>query len=136
MKQYLFIIDTADYAGNFERELCAYITGRIGGCGVGDDMAGLFLKEMGLEQFENVIEQPDDHGCWRPTSICEDNPNSVEIYFGEKPTKEQIELMKERAQKFAQMPDKWTQKSNISKILGFRLVHRDTKPTILSEENV
>ncbi|KKK83825.1 hypothetical protein LCGC14_2789530, partial [marine sediment metagenome] len=32
---WIFIIDTDSYAGNFEREMCAYITGRVGECGVG-----------------------------------------------------------------------------------------------------
>ncbi len=63
-----FIIDTEDYAGNFERELCAYLTGCIGDCGVGQDMAELFCEETGLEPFENVMQEADDHGCMRPAS--------------------------------------------------------------------
>lgn len=69
---WLFVIDTEDYSGNFERELCAYITGRVGECGVGDDMAKLFQKEvkdMGEEPFEHVMWEPDEHGCHRPASI-------------------------------------------------------------------
>ncbi len=31
---YLFVIDTDTYAGNFEREMCAYVTGQIGECEV------------------------------------------------------------------------------------------------------
>ena len=31
--KYLFVIDTDSYAGNFEREMCAYLTNQIGeGC--------------------------------------------------------------------------------------------------------
>ena len=66
---WLFIIDTEDYAGNFERDLCAYITGRVGECGVGDEEAALFTEETGQEGFENVVEESDDHGCHRPASI-------------------------------------------------------------------
>lgn len=65
---WLFVIDTENYAGNFERELCAYITGRVGECGVGDDMAELFKQEVG-EPFENVVEEGDEHGCYRPATI-------------------------------------------------------------------
>jgi hypothetical protein len=65
---WLFVIDTEDYSGNFERELCAYITGRVGECGVGDDMAEIFKKEVG-DALEGVIEETDEHGCSRPTSI-------------------------------------------------------------------
>lgn len=69
---WLFVIDTEDYAGNFERELCAFITGRVGECGVGDDCAVLFrqqVKDMGDEPFINIIEEADDHGCHRPCAI-------------------------------------------------------------------
>jgi hypothetical protein len=66
---WIFVIDTEDYSGNFERELCAYITGRTGECGVGDDMAEFFDSEVG-EPFENVVDEPDeDGGCLRPTAI-------------------------------------------------------------------
>lgn len=68
---WLFVIDTEDYSGNFERELCAYITGRVGECGVGDGCAELFNEETSLPEdfFENVREEADDHGCHRPASI-------------------------------------------------------------------
>ncbi len=66
---YLFVIDTTDYAGNFERELCAFITGRIGDCEVGREMSELFTEETGQEPFENVIGEADDHGCYRPVTI-------------------------------------------------------------------
>lgn len=67
---WLFVIDTEDYAGNFERELCAYITGRVGECGVGEEMAKLFKKEvtdMGEEPFSNLVYE-DDEGCVRPAT--------------------------------------------------------------------
>ncbi len=66
---YLFVIDTADYAGNFERDLCAYITGCLGKCEVGREEAELFKEETGQEPFENVMSEPDDHGCRRPVTI-------------------------------------------------------------------
>ena len=36
---YGFIVDTDSYAGNFEREMCAYMTGHIGECSVGEEYA-------------------------------------------------------------------------------------------------
>jgi hypothetical protein len=60
---YGIIIDTEQYAGNFERELCAFLTGRVGDCGVGDE----YEDENPL--FENVIDVPDEDGCRRPCSI-------------------------------------------------------------------
>lgn len=37
--KYILVADTNQYAGNFERELCAYITGQYGECSVGADIA-------------------------------------------------------------------------------------------------
>lgn len=73
---YKFIIDTDQYSGNFEREMCAYLTGQIGECGVGSEYAELFEKEVsGKISFENVVSIPDDEGyCHRPC-IIETNPN-------------------------------------------------------------
>ncbi len=64
---FLVVIDTDSYAGNFERDLCAYITGTVGECGVGDDMAALFKEETGLEPLPTMWE-PDEHGCHRPVT--------------------------------------------------------------------
>ena len=132
---YIFVIDTKDYAGNFERELCAYITGKVGQCEVGQEMAESFLEETKLIPFENVIEEPDEHGCYRPVTIYPSKNtsqyNSVAILFDSKPTKDQIDLMKKRALKFANLPSEWIKTDKrISKITGFRLI----KNTIKREE--
>jgi hypothetical protein len=69
---YILIIDTVDYAGNFERELCAHLTGQTGDCGVGEQYAEKFRTECPkeYEALESLIErQPDDHGNFRPASI-------------------------------------------------------------------
>lgn len=76
---FLFVIDTDSYAGNFEREMCAYITGQIGECGVGKKLAERAKKELeadgSFEDFDHiVISAPDEHGCRRPTTIYP-NPN-------------------------------------------------------------
>ncbi len=72
---FAFIIDTESYAGNFEREMCAYCTGEIGECGVGDNMASLFQKEMELGDEDEgpfakkILQRADEYGCGRPVSI-------------------------------------------------------------------
>ena len=75
---YIFVIDTEQYAGNFERPMCAYITGRTGDCGVGDEEAEVFNKEMNVDEyaldneihpFQFVIGRADEHGCSRPVTI-------------------------------------------------------------------
>ena len=70
---FIFVIDTNEYAGNFEREMCAYLTGQVGECGVGQEMATVFYKEtkakLGDEYFDNIAHCPDDRGCSRPATI-------------------------------------------------------------------
>ena len=74
---FVFVIDTDQYAGNFEREMCAFVTGHIGECGVGQQYQKLFFDFLGLDVeqrddnpfFEQVVDMADDHGCFRPVSI-------------------------------------------------------------------
>ena len=67
---YLFIIDTNQYAGNFEREMTAYLTGHVGECEVGYDMAKSFRKEVKEKNlFKGVASVPDEYGCFRPATI-------------------------------------------------------------------
>ena len=37
METKYFVVDTDTYAGNFEREMCAFMTGITGACGVGKE---------------------------------------------------------------------------------------------------
>ncbi len=123
-----FTIDTTEYAGNFEREMTAYITGEIGECEVGHDMATLYVKEVGDEEdlFGGLIAQtPDDHGCFRPTSsVASPNGdlNSVGIFFAERPSDNIIAFMMKRAKQFAtKRPDETSGSWPIT-IIGFRLI--------------
>jgi hypothetical protein len=69
VSEYLFCVDTDSYAGNFERELCAYMTGITGECGVGHEAAKLY-EEAGFKPLDDLVGQAqDDHGCWRPAAI-------------------------------------------------------------------
>lgn len=70
MSKYLFVIDTNSYAGNFERQMTAYLTGQIGDCGVGKEYVRYFETEVGHpdSHFGN-IEQRSDEGCYRPCEI-------------------------------------------------------------------
>lgn len=71
---WLLIVDTDTYSGNFERQLTAYLTGQLGECGVGKEMAKLFEEEAKTNKppvdfAEVVVSAPDDHGCSRPCTI-------------------------------------------------------------------
>ena len=98
-KTYGIIINTDRYAGNFERELCAWCTGCLGDCEVGKEMVDSHIKEL----FEPIIgSYYDDNGTCRPVDIFddEDGYSSLIIYFNEKPTLEQFNLIKERCNSF------------------------------------
>ena len=72
-KLYIFVVDTDQYSGNFEREMCAAVTGKVGECEVGNELAIKYCKENNIgdddEYNEHVILMPDDHGSMRPCSI-------------------------------------------------------------------
>lgn len=69
----MLIIDTEQYSGNFEREMCAFITGQIGECGVGRELADKYSHEIKHLDWweENISQQPDnsESECMRPVSI-------------------------------------------------------------------
>lgn len=113
-KLYYFIVETNKYAGGFERELCAHMTGCIGECGVGKEFVDETIKKI----FDDKIYwKPDDYGCARPVEIYpgkDQKYNSLSIFFNEKPTKKEIELLKERAKTF--------KFEKGIKILGFKLL--------------
>ena len=120
---YAFVIDTDSYAGNFEREMTAHITGIVGECEIGEN----FIEELSINFEDCVMQVPDEHGCYRPTT-CFKSPNSndynsVAIFFEKKPTIDQIEFMKKRAKTFNQK-DREINKFHREeiKILGFRII--------------
>ena len=181
-KHFVLVVDTDSYAGNFERELCAYCTGQLGDCGVGEEWAELYKNEESYDFEDIVVSAPDEHGCYRPVKLMatarffndgmgnvyptdemdweivkekyketvikelsdydkdeikgllEKGPsrfpayNSVGVIFDRKPTKEEIELIKRRAQAF--FKTKWPEHYRLAfqinreviKILGFRLI--------------
>ncbi len=70
------VIDTEQYAGNFEREMVAFITGLIGECGVGEEAKAYADDELSKEDlawFDNNVNcwVQDDHGCGRPAFLVE-----------------------------------------------------------------
>jgi hypothetical protein len=76
--RYVLCLDTDKYAGNFERETCAYCTGQTGECGKGEKEAKEFYFDMeGHEEMEQVVSEvgeiilqvPDEHGTLRPCYI-------------------------------------------------------------------
>ena len=131
--KYIFIIDTDAYAGNFEREMTAYMTGEVGECCVGHEGAAQFEEDVhssdetcGWAPYfeENIMQEPDEHGCHRPCSLWsspDSKPNSVAIFLEEEPTKETVDFLKDRANKWLTFDGKRFPDQSPSEIFGFRL---------------
>jgi hypothetical protein len=68
---FYFVIDCDQYAGNYEREMTAYITGCIGDCGVGGELSKELSKDgIALGFFDDlIINEPDENGCARPCKM-------------------------------------------------------------------
>jgi hypothetical protein len=100
MANYAILIKTNSYAGNFEREMCAHVTGHIGECGVGDE----YVDELLAQKFEDYIGlESEDDDCYRPAALGYDlgySNNDVVIWFNKKPTQELIDTIKERLETF------------------------------------
>jgi len=141
-EKWIFVVDTEQYAGNFERDMCAFMTGMTGDCGVGGEEAQLFLEQTGTTEDENTFEefvtlQSDEHGCARPTAIWSTEGksfayNSVAIFFGKKPTEELVEIMIKRAKEYAEYArnaeEEWDRKD--IKVVAFRLLKEETVQTL------
>jgi hypothetical protein len=92
------IIKTNSYTGNFERDICAYLTGVVGECEVGDEFVNVLPNKPDFES--NIMQVPDDHGCHRPVSIANTSNKDLVIFFETKPTLEQIDFIKQYASTF------------------------------------
>ncbi|NTF16956.1 hypothetical protein G6L37_00755 [Agrobacterium rubi] len=70
-KSKVIVIDTTSYSGNFERELCAHVTGQYGECGVGSALAWQAKLEISNIAWwgRHTQNEADDRGTLRPTSI-------------------------------------------------------------------
>jgi len=142
MKLFGFVVETDSYTGNFEREMCAYMTGRVGECEVGNE----FVEEHIKNKFNNVVDIPDDNGCYRPVSVLsgdeqfnvniENASNALVIYFSSKPTTDQVVLLKQRALEFPEvyMMDQqqysWGKNAKFIEVKGFMLVENQTKTAL------
>lgn len=100
---YAIIIGTDSYTGNFERKLCAYVTGSVGECGVGESEAEDFSDEHPDSEIPDITDTvPDDRGCYRPVSIYNDGDGykSLVIFFQDAPDLEEIDLMVARTKDY------------------------------------
>ena len=89
---------TDKYAGNFERRMCAFLTGVVDECGVGDIAAGLYShKHPGENPWaEKLLQVADEHGCHRPVGIWSHHSQDVAIFLENRPTVEEIDFLRKR----------------------------------------
>lgn len=95
------LIETNKYAGNFEREMCAHLTGQVGECKVG----AKFVDETVSDFFEDIIgNEADDRGCYRPVTLGSNidvgTNQGVVIFFEKEPSQLHLDMIKERLQTF------------------------------------
>jgi hypothetical protein len=126
---YLIIIDTDSYAGNFEREMCAYLTGQFADDHVGEDIAEEMRDSDEIKHIEwwnehiSPIEDEKGSEFYRPCDIYptesatktivfrgqnieQTEYNSVAIFTDIAPPKKVINEMIKRAKKFCENREK------------------------------
>lgn len=108
MSHIVFTIKTNSYAGNFEREMAAYITGQPWKYDFeyAETEQALAVEELDTDVFEwfedhveYVLSENDDQ---MGAVSCESRGNDVELYFTYTPPKEIMEVIKHRAYKWAE----------------------------------
>lgn len=100
--KFAIVVKTDSYGGNFEREMCAYLTGHIGECEVGEEL----VEDKIYDKFDGYIcEEADDNGCYRPVALGCDikkyTNQDVVIFFEKKPKQKHVDIIKERLVDFA-----------------------------------
>lgn len=148
--RHALVFNFTQYTGGIERELCAYIIGAIGDCGVGEEMVELYDKDHpeGTEFWglsDRTVGETDDNGCARPTSIYHDvgvdeKPNhSTIIFLGTLPTDEEMAMILARTKDFCQnRPDQdqeWRTGEKVPLTLkGVKLISNKVQRVIKTEK--
>lgn len=141
-ERFVFVVDTEEYAGNFERELCACMTAQIGDCEVGANQipdARHAIPFAILEWLdEHTLQVADEHGCARPVTIWptpgwynDGHGNiargegkhpaylSIGIFFDEVPPPAVVDCLRRRAREFAVKGARFIEPFTVT---GFRLL--------------
>lgn len=111
---YGLIIKTNKYTGNFERQLCAYITGSVGECLVGSEEAqdyNAWAEEQDLDfnLCDYTVLVPDDKGCHRPVSMYQNDKNryhDIIIYLEDPLEDEHLDAIMKRLKMYTEMREK------------------------------
>lgn len=133
-KLYIFVVDTNSYAGNFNREMCAYMTGMWDNETHGGEQAEIFESEVGFDAFSELVNpQVDEYGLLSPQRLEQTPPsnkyNSVGIFLNDVPSQPEIELLKSRAKKFAKEGMIFDRPVKNLRVKGFRLLTEEITTT-------
>lgn len=131
---WLVVVDTDQYAGNFERMLVAYMTGAIGECELGEEQADVARQEL-PKGFPEPIQFSDGR-CDRPAALWETPKSlhpkpkhrysSVMCAFEDRPTDEQLAILAMRARRYFGTPLHWKYPGEpVPKVLGVRLLRHE-----------
>jgi hypothetical protein len=155
----MFVVDTTAYAGNFEREMTAFMTGMLDESGKGKLEAEQFREFLEGEYGEtrNIF---DDLVVMRPHEEYGDRPciiyptpgrlndgrgkhydakegekgwpayESVAIHIGRRPNDRELQILKDRAEEFSVTPRR---RGEPFRIRGFRLVTKTVTVTTAEE---
>jgi len=130
--EYILRIETDRYAGNFDKDMCAYITGLIDANNCGYEMAKIFksdnVDESISEWFDDeTIFIQDEHGAYRSVQMYgPPNYKSIEVRFCSLPTTEILDFIYNRACNFCNrdiVPDRFN--NYPTKIVKMELVKED-----------
>lgn len=118
--KWTIVVETNRYAGNFERMLCAYVTGRCGENArhLAPPYLEMFKKEMGVAEdaeeedwpFADLVEERvvdlNDNPFQNFCEICGKDRMSVRIFLERQPTKEEWDTLVARAHAFPAVSNK------------------------------
>jgi hypothetical protein len=115
---YGLVFNLDQYAGNYEREFCAFVIGKVGQCGVGKEMAALYDEDHpeGTPFWalgDRCSAESDDNGCYRPVSIYSDHDvdasryESLIIFLDTLPEDDEMAMLLERAKRFCEERPDW-----------------------------
>jgi len=134
--EYTLRIEIDKYAGNFEYDMWAYISGIVGDGNCGCEMAEVFrndnVDEYIVEWFDDeIIFIQDERGAYRPVQMYgPPNYKGIEVRFSSLPSKEILDIVYHRACNFCNrdiVPDRFD--NFPTKIIRMDLIREDTIKT-------
>jgi hypothetical protein len=141
--EYHYVIRTNGYAGNYERELTAFVTGLTGDSMVGEDYAKSAIKrssETYIDELqEKINSQCDDEHGMNFCSLYGSKADDLLIIFNQRPSKKDLGFLEAGLRLFAsvyeQKEKEFVPKGSV-KILGWELMEARTGYKLLESQKL